>query len=105
MARAHLPQPLWFGHYSVEAETADPSSTLSLYRRALELRRELQTDESLDWIPTDDDEVLRFRRPGGWEVVSNFGKAPVALPEGEVLLASGAVSDSLPGETTVWLRA
>ncbi|MBB1515036.1 glycoside hydrolase family 13 protein [Tessaracoccus sp. MC1679] len=102
---SHLPQPLWFGHYSVEAESEDPGSTLSMYRRAAQLRRELQTDESMVWIPTDYDEVLRFRRSGGWEVVSNFGKDPVQLPEGEILVASGPWGDELPGETTVWLRA
>ena len=94
---SHLPQPLWFGHYSVEAESGDPGSTLSLYRRAAQLRRELQTDESMEWIPTDHDEVLRFRRSGGWEVVSNFGKDPVPLPEGEILVASGPLGRRASG--------
>jgi alpha-glucosidase len=29
---AHLPQPKWFGRYSVEAEENDPHSPLSIYR-------------------------------------------------------------------------
>ncbi|MFP5416740.1 MAG: alpha-amylase family glycosyl hydrolase [Actinomycetes bacterium] len=102
---AHLPQPLWFAGYSVEAEEADPESTLSLYRRALALRRGLLTGESLEWVETGRDDVLHFRRPNGWEVVSNFGTRPFPLPAGDVLLTSDRLSESLPAETTVWLKA
>ena len=34
-AKAHLPQPEWFGGVSVEAQSDDPGSTLNLYRDAL----------------------------------------------------------------------
>ncbi|GAA4194591.1 glycoside hydrolase family 13 protein [Microbacterium oryzae] len=103
---AHLPQPTWFADVSVEAQEDDPSSTLNLYREALRLRHELQTEETLAW---DEElthgDVLAFTRPGGWACVMNFGDAAVPLPEGEVLLASGPLSDGeLPGATTVWLR-
>lgn len=101
---AHLPQPLWFGQNSVQAQTDDPDATLSLYRRALAVRRQMQTGESLEWGGTGHTEVLRFSRPAGWQVVSNFGTSPFPMPEGEVLLASGPITDVLPGETTVWLR-
>ncbi|GAA1677500.1 glycoside hydrolase family 13 protein [Glycomyces endophyticus] len=103
---AHLPQPDWFGKVSAEAESGDAASTLSLYRDALALRRELQADESLEWVPNASGEVLHVRRAGGWEAVANFGAAAVPLPEGEVLLASGPLGEGeLPGETTVWLRS
>ncbi|MFC3493900.1 glycoside hydrolase family 13 protein [Glycomyces rhizosphaerae] len=104
-ADAHLPQPQWFGSLSVEAQSGDPASTLNLYREALALRRRLQTDESLTWVPSDP-EVLHLRRPNGWEAVTNFGPAAVPLPAGEVLLASGPIDGTgLPPATTVWLRA
>ncbi|QPZ37931.1 glycoside hydrolase family 13 protein [Paramicrobacterium chengjingii] len=104
-ARAHLPQPEWFGSLSVEAESGDPSSTLNLYRRALALRAELQTAESLEWQGSDARSVLHFRRANGWEVVTNFGPEAIPLPAGEVLVSSGLLDDgTLPGETTVWLR-
>lgn len=103
-AGSHLPQPLWFGGYSVQAEEQTPGSTLRLYRRALELRRELLTAESLTWEETGSPDVLAFSRPNGWRVMSNFGVEPVALPEGQILLASGDVSDVLPQETTIWFR-
>ena len=102
---SHLPQPLWFGGYSVEAEDGEPASTLSLYREALRLRRELLADEELAWVATGRDDVLSFTRPGGWLVISHFGTEPFPLPDGEVLLSSGPIGEVLPGETTVWLRA
>ena len=104
-AAAHLPQPLWFGHHCVEAETDDPESTLSLYRKALALRRALRGAESLEWAETGRDDVLHFHRPGGWQVVANFGVEPYPLPQGRVVLASGPLADALPGETTIWLQA
>lgn len=102
-AGAHLPQPAWFAESSVEAEDLDTASTLNLYREALRLRHELQTEEKLEWIETDNPRVLHFRRPNGWEVVTNFGDQPTALPPGRIVAASGPVHDELPGETTIWI--
>ena len=70
---------------SVEAEEADPASSLALYRDALRLRRELHSEVKLEWL--DDlsgDTVLAFARPGGWVNVTNFGAEPVALPDIDV---------------------
>ncbi len=101
---AHLPQPEWFARLSVEVEDADPASPLNLYRRALRLRRELQGAEELTWLPSDSPDVLRFRRPNGWEVVTNFGGESYALGEGEVVLSSAPITERmLPGEATAWL--
>ncbi|WP_202866213.1 glycoside hydrolase family 13 protein [Kribbella turkmenica] len=100
---SHLVQPKWFGGYSVEAQEGDPESTLSLYRKALAVRRGLQTGNSLTWVEAGDD-VLHFVRPGGWQSITNFGDAPVELPEAAVVLSSGALEgDKLPGDTTAWL--
>lgn len=99
---AHLPQPAWFGRYSVEAERDDPDSTLHLHRDVLRLRRELGAAAGFEWVPTGRDDVLHFRR-GDWHVVSNFGTAPAPLPQGRLLLASGKVGKDLPGEMTAWL--
>ena len=38
---------------------------------------ELQGAEELEWIDSGRDDVLWFRRPGGWEVVTNFGSRAV----------------------------
>ncbi len=101
---AHLPQPAWFGDYAVEVQEADPSSHLGFYRRALELRRELQGEEDFEWVDEPSADVLHFTRPGGWHSVTNFGPATVDLPAGTVLLSSSPLEDGrLPGDTTAWL--
>ncbi|WP_187977629.1 glycoside hydrolase family 13 protein [Mycetocola sp. JXN-3] len=108
-AGAHLPQPAWFAEYAVAREAADPHSTLSLYRRALALRHELQTDEALEWLETGRDDVLEFVRPNGWRVITNFGTEPYPLgPDAVALSSSDPVEQALtevPGETTVWIAA
>ncbi len=104
-SETHLPQPAWFAEAAVSMQGSDPRSTLSLYRNALQLRHELQTAERLEWVETGRDDVLEFRRPNGWRVITNFGTDPFDLPDGaSVALASGSLRDgTLPGETSVWL--
>jgi alpha-glucosidase len=100
---SHLPQPAWFADYSVAAQHDDPASSLELYRRALALRRSLQTGEHLEWLPSGRSDVLRYRRPNGWEIVTNFGTEPYPVDRDDVALASRALeAGSLPGEATVW---
>ncbi|GAA3551851.1 glycoside hydrolase family 13 protein [Microlunatus spumicola] len=103
-APPHLPQPAWFADLSLERETDDPTSSLSLYVAALALRRERAAGEGLTWVPAGPG-VVHVVRPGGWHCLTNFGPEPVALPEGEVLLASGPLADGLvPADRTVWFR-
>lgn len=101
-----LPQPAWFAAFAVAAQDGVPGSTLEMYRAALACRRELGGDEGLTWVASGDAEVLHLRRSTGWDCVTNFGAAPVAMPAGEVLLASGplAADGALPPDTTVWLK-
>jgi len=48
--------------------------------------------------------VLYFRRPGGWQSVTNFGSRAVPRPDGTVVVASSSLhGDLLPADTTVWL--
>ncbi|KIP90991.1 alpha-amylase [Microbacterium sp. MEJ108Y] len=101
---AHLPQPAWFAESAVDVEAADPSSTLALYREALRLRHELQTEESLEWIETGRADVLRFARPNGWQIVTNFGSEPFDLGADAADVVLGSVVDgALPGDSTVWI--
>lgn len=105
---AHLPQPSWFAEYAVDVEAADPASTLSLYREALTLRRRLQTEERLEWHDTGRADVLRFSRPNGWQVVTNFGTEPFDLgadADALVLTSQPLRARALPGEATAWLKA
>ncbi|RWZ49564.1 DUF3459 domain-containing protein [Labedella phragmitis] len=99
-----LPQPAYFGEFSVEAQEADEGSTLALYRRLLALRREHRLGAGdLGWEPSSDG-VLVIRRPGV-RVIANVTASSVALPDGRVLVASGPLEPGvLPADTTVWLE-
>ncbi len=102
--KAHLPQPSWFGEFSVEAEDGDKDSTLNLYRSALALRKTLQTTETLEWVRSKGS-VVHFARSNGWHSVTNFGDRAVKLPAGKVLLSSAPIVDGkLPGNATVWMQ-
>ena len=104
-AEPHLPQPEDFGSLSVAAQEGNPESTLELYRQALALRKELQSEESLQWLDSAEG-VLAFSRPNGWISVTNFSAEPQPLPEGTLLLSSVPldVAGRLPAATTAWLR-
>ena len=101
-----LPMPADWADVTVQAEQADPSSTLVLYKTMLRLRRrtpELLTEE-FAWAEAPQG-CLAFRRSNSLLVLANLGDVPVARPDGEVLLSSGPLSDGvLPANTTVWLR-
>ena len=98
-----LPQPADWAGLTVEAQLADPTSTLAFYRRALAARRTLagapSTVEMLDLGP----DVLAFRR-GDLVAVLNCGTTTVDLPAGEVVVSSGPLDGGLPADTAAWLR-
>jgi alpha-glucosidase len=98
-----IPQPAEWSELSVEAQAADPDSTLAFYRKALATRRTFAETAGEDVeVVEAGAEVLRLRR-GPLTVVLNCGTEPAALPAGEVLMASGPVGDMLPPDTAVWL--
>ncbi len=99
-----LPQPAGWGDLSVEAQDGRPGSTLELYRSALRIRRRrLTADVDLAWEEAPDG-VVAFRRGSGVRCVVNLGRHSVALPPGEIILASEPVDDRrLPTDTAVWL--
>jgi alpha-glucosidase len=100
-----LPMPPEWAALTVSAQEGDPDSTLSLYRRALAVRRaEADLREgTFSWLDPAED-CLAYRR-GDVTVVLNAGSVAVPLPAGEVLLASGPLTDgTLPANTSVWLR-
>ncbi|MFL4477178.1 glycoside hydrolase family 13 protein [Paeniglutamicibacter sp. ORCA_105] len=105
-----LPQPAWFAEHAVSAQDAAEGSTLQFYRSALAWRRKLQTTESLRWVSAPDAALAHYRRPNGWEVLTNFGTAPADLPDGldpaRIVVTSGAGPlpwERVPGETTLWI--
>lgn len=104
-AASWLPQPASWASYTRDTQEGVAGSTLTMYQDALAARREHDLAfGTLEWADLGED-VLAFRS-GNVFVVANVGSAPVALPDGEVLLASAPLSDrTLPQDTTVWLRA
>lgn len=98
-----LPMPADWASLTVQHQAGDPESTLSLYRRALELRRErARFDAGIEWLPAPEG-VVAFRS-GDLVCALNTGERPVALPEGTLLLASGPAGHAeLPPNTAVWL--
>lgn len=96
-----LPVPAAWAALTVTRQEDDPDSTLAFYRRAVQLRgsRSEFSGNGIDWL-----DGLTFRRPGGLVCVLNAGTAPLPLPAGEVLLASGPLVDgTVPPDTAVWV--
>ena len=106
-----LPQPPAWAGLSVAAEDGVPDSMLTLYRRALRLRRAEPGlgDGPMSWLEADP-RVLAFARGGagdpGFACVVNLSDASVPLPDHrDLLLASGPLDGgALPPDTAVWLR-
>ena len=110
-ADPHLPQPLWFKDYAVDVEQADPDSMYTLYHAALAIRQESLTatrDTTAEQVDMGAD-VVAYRRAAvegrTFTSVTNFGTAPVSLPEGSVVLTSGPLTPDgqLPTDTSAWV--
>ncbi|MEU9704547.1 glycoside hydrolase family 13 protein [Streptomyces sp. NPDC047981] len=104
-----LPQPAQWPALSVAAQSADPGSVLTLYRRALRLRREhpaLGAGDAVEWLDGLPEGVLAFRRrpargdggEGGDILVTlNTTAGELALPlTGSPLLSSAPAAPVLP---------
>jgi alpha-glucosidase len=90
---------------TVQKQQADPDSTLSFFRRALELRsKRAEFDGTdIDWLSAPRGELI-FGRAGGLVCALNAGKRPMALPDGELILASAPLADGqLPADAAAWL--
>jgi alpha-glucosidase len=98
-----LPQPEAYGRYARDVQAGDPLSTLSFYRRALQLRRERGLGGgNIVWLSEPDGDVLDFRRDEV-RVTANLGATDVVLPEGaEVLLASDGSVDRVAPDACAW---
>jgi alpha-glucosidase len=99
-----LPQPEVYRSLAVDVQEGVEGSTLEMYRSALRLRRELSLGTGgWEWVESAPEVV--HGRNGTVQVLTNFGPDPVGPPEGELLLASGALEDgAVPSDTTVWVR-
>ncbi|MCT9933849.1 glycoside hydrolase family 13 protein [Planotetraspora sp. A-T 1434] len=100
-----LPQPADWAGLTAERQAADPSSTLSFYRRALATRRALRgtLPDTMAWLEAPGD-ALFFTR-GKLICVINCGEEPVRLPPHDRVVISSGPCDGLelPPDTTAWL--
>src|SRR4051812_22112170 len=97
--RSWLPQPEAWSERSVEAQLDDPASALSLYRRAIELR----PGGGFAWRESPPGSLVFAR--GDIVCAVNISADVLALPEGELLLASAGLGDTIPAGAAAWLRA
>jgi len=101
---SHLPQPEWYANVAVAVQEGDSKSTLSLYRQALKLRRELYQSDELEWLDLGPG-VLGFRRSADWICVTNFSHEPVEIAS-KVLISSTEIVDGLlQPNSTAWLSS
>ena len=100
-----LPQPRSWAAFSVEAESRDPGSMLSLYRTALRLRRESPAfdGERVNWIDGPAG-VLWFALDGGLHCAVNMSDRTVSLPSPRrtLLATDGGAGDLLPVDAAEW---
>ena len=116
-----LPAPQGWGGLTVQAQRDDPGSTLNLYRHALRIRRTwrgrqaIAPDAGVSWLDLPAG-CLGFLREDGVTCVVNTAAEPMALPPGELLLASGRLASltagkehvgdlALPPDTAAWLAS
>jgi alpha-glucosidase len=101
-----LPMPPEYGRLVAADQLEDTGSTLSLVRRAIELRQTHPgfQGEDVEWFGAPEG-CLAFRRAGSTLVCAlNTSTESVPLPPGEILLASGSLYDGqLPPDTAAWL--
>ncbi|WP_243229017.1 glycoside hydrolase family 13 protein [Microbacterium sp. CIAB417] len=98
-----LPQPTEWGAYARATEENDPTSTLSLYKQLLRLRREHELGSgTLVWEDLDPDAVA-FRR-GDLHVAVNLGTESIELPAGATFVVQSRPFEgaALPVDTAVW---
>jgi alpha-glucosidase len=114
-----LPQPKSWARFARDQQPAPQEAheyatnthTLSLYRRALELRRINQFGlGTLTWLDGYGDDALAFTVEAirTITVISNLGTKPLRLPAGKPLVFSerpwlDRPLDELPPNTTIWM--
>ena len=112
---AWLPQPDWYAGYAASAQDGVDGSILSLYRRAVGLRREWVArgaDTAMTWLDDPSEpQLLSWRLPSSLTVAVNCSAdRGLPMPEHNRVLVSSAADwrdgddpAELAPETAVWL--
>lgn len=117
---AWLPQPSWFADYAADAQEHESDSALSMYRKAIALRRQWvgkDGEQGFQWAgDAANPRVLSWRLPSGMMVLANFSDdEPAPLPQGYTVVLSSDANKAggsgdldeaenvpVPACTTVW---
>jgi alpha-glucosidase len=111
-----LPMQNSWKELTVEKQSAEPKSSLNLYRNALNLRAEhLVNNGEIDWLESlnhgsNSASLLAYRR-GNVSVYMNLSNSPVDVEiSGKVLIVSAGTPDgrdgkiTIPPVSTVWIH-
>ncbi len=102
-----LPMPRTWGGLTVQAQEADPGSTLNLYREAIRIRHSWPAAPAAEvhWTSALDGCLEFWREDGPVRCMINTSRRSVPLARGEVILSSGPIDGHLlPPDTAVWLQ-
>ncbi len=102
-----LPMPENWSGLTVEAQAADPDSTLALYRQAIRIRHSWPTPTTpeVHWTSTPDGCLGFWREDGPVVCMINASRRSVPLLDGKVVLSSAPLDAGfLPPDTAVWLQ-
>jgi alpha-glucosidase len=111
-AKPWLPQPAGWGQFAAYPQQEDPTATLSIYRAAVAVRKQLAglRSGSFEWLDVGTDQLLTFAR-GAVVAACNPTGEDAALP-GDVVGSRTVVATSVPGhedpllvphDSTIWL--
>jgi alpha-glucosidase len=101
-----LPQPESYGELARSLQEKDASSTLSFYKQALALRKDLALGEgSFTWVEGHTGPDSLAYENSGILVIYNFGNEPIDLSKAEVLISSQSLTGGkLESNSCVWIR-
>ena len=104
--KSWLPQPESYKELARSIQEKNPESTLSFYKAALDLRKQLGLGEgSFNWLAGHQGPDTLGYENFGIKVIFNFGKQPVDLSNLEILISSEPLSGKqLATNQCVWIK-
>jgi alpha-glucosidase len=104
--KSWLPQPESYGGLARSLQEKDASSTLTFYKQALALRKQLALGEGyFGWVSGHTGPESLAYENSGIRVIYNFGKNPIDLGSAEVLISSQPLlGGQLETNSCVWIR-
>lgn len=104
--KSWLPQPESYKELARSIQEKNPESTLSFYKAALDLRKQLGLGEgSFNWLAGHQGPDTLGYENSDVKVLYNFGKQPVDLSNFEILISSEPLSGKqLATNQCVWIK-